>query len=223
MRQAGVRFPRGKTLLWAIACLLAAFLAYEGIAVARAKMRTPETLKRVEARPLALESVSKRRIETLLAVDDPGFFSHSGVDFSTPGQGMTTLTQALVKRLYFDKFEPGFAKIEQSLIARFVLHPAMSKEDQLEVFLNYASFGWHKGREVIGFTEAARTFYGKEFGALTDDEFVSLVAMLAAPRDLNPVRHPEANAERSRRIKALILGHCKPSGLRDVALDACAT
>ena len=211
-----------KRLLWVVpAILVLGFVGYEAAAVVSASQRTPDILRQVASRPVSLGSVPKRRLDMLLAVEDPGFYRHSGVDFSTPGQGMTNLTQSLVKRLYFDRFEPGFAKIEQSLIARFVLHPAMAKDDQLEVFLNYASFGRRDGRPVIGFSDAARSWYGKDLASLTDDEFLGLVAMLMAPRDLDPIRNRAANAERVRRIKLMLAGKCRPSGLKDVSYEGC--
>jgi len=40
-------------------------------------------------------------------VEDPHSFEHGGVDFSTPGAGITTITQGLVKHLYFDQFKPA--------------------------------------------------------------------------------------------------------------------
>jgi len=158
----------------------------------------------------------------LLRVEDPGFFRHRGIDFSTPGQGMTTITQSLVKRFYFDDFQPGFAKLEQSLIARFVLDPAMPKEAQLTAFLNHTPFGTVRGRRVTGFAEAARAFYRRELAALGDREFLSLVAMVMAPARLDPLRHPAANAERVGRIERLLAGQCAPQGLRDVGYQGCA-
>jgi hypothetical protein len=41
---------------------------------------------------------------------------------------MTTITQSLVKGLYFRHFRPGIRKIRQSLIARFALDGHMSKQ-----------------------------------------------------------------------------------------------
>jgi membrane carboxypeptidase/penicillin-binding protein len=86
--------------------------------------------------PIDLSSLSSRQLEILLKVEDPRFFEHKGVDFSTPGAGITTITQGLVKHLYFDQFRPGIAKIRQTLIAVYVLNPLMSKEDQLRLFIN---------------------------------------------------------------------------------------
>jgi membrane peptidoglycan carboxypeptidase len=215
-----------KAMLAAMGILGAAivlFAAFESYAVIRAKAHTPAVIAETARRDVTLSQIGKRRLAMLLRVEDPGFFRHRGVDFTTPGQGMTTLTQGLVKRLYFDGgFKPGFAKIEQSLIARFVLDPAISKRDQLEIFLNRASFGTSRGRQVIGFDDAARTFYQRPITALDDRQYLGLVAMLMAPGTLDPVRHPRENAERINRIVALLAGRCRPRNLRDVRLQDCA-
>lgn len=198
-------------------------IGYEVFAVTRARVRTPEILAAAWDRPVKLSMVGRRRLDMLLRVEDPGFFRHRGIDDATPGAGRTTLTQALVKRLYFDGgFRPGFARIEQSLIARFVLHPALGKRDQLELFLNRASFGSAKGRPIAGFDEAARAFYGRPLTGLDDRQYLSLVAMLIAPGDLNPLRHPRENEERTARIEALLAGRCRPRDFADVWYEDCA-
>lgn len=201
--------------------LFVALAAYELFALHRARQATPEVLAAAAKGELDLEDLSKRRLDMLLKVEDPGFYRHRGVDFSTPGAGMTSITQSLVKRFYFEDFQPGFAKLEQSLIARFVLDPAMSKQAQLEAYLNHSHFGAVNGRRVIGFAAAARSFYGRELGDLTDRQFLSLVAMMMAPKTYDPIRQPRANAERVRRIEAMLAGRCAAHGLRDVALKAC--
>ena len=41
--------------------------------------------------------LSQRQKEILIKVQDPGFYNHNGIDLSTPGAGLTTITQAIVK------------------------------------------------------------------------------------------------------------------------------
>ena len=126
--------PRAlKLVLLAIAIIIAVLVAFEAYAVWRASARTPAIISAQRNRPVTLAQIGERRLSILLKVEDPSFFGHRGVDFATPGQGRTTLTQALVKRLYFDGgFKPGFAKIEQSLIARFVLRLILRQKSQQE-------------------------------------------------------------------------------------------
>jgi membrane peptidoglycan carboxypeptidase len=166
------------------------------------------------------QQIPQARIDALLRVEDPRFFDHCGVDLRSPGAGLTTITQGLVKRLYFERFRPGFAKIPQTLYALgFDLR--IDKPTQLALFLNLVPFGNLEGREILGFPAAARSFYGKQPGELSEDEFLSLVAMIIAPNALNPIRHPEKNHERVARIRRLLAHECAPAGLRDVYYDQC--
>jgi len=204
-----------------LAILLVALIAYESFAVWRAKQRTPAVLIEASRGELELADIPQRRIAMIIKVEDPGFYQHHGIDYSTPGASMTSITQSLVKHFYFAHFHKGFPKIEQTLIARFVLDPAMPKNDQLKAYLNFTYFGSPRGRPVIGFADAARTYYGRPLAQLSDHEFVSLLAMDMAPNALDPLRHKAANAERVRRIEAMLAGKCKPTGVRDVTYEAC--
>jgi len=205
-----------------VGALLLLIVAYEALAVVRAQARTANVLERAwsEAGPPLSRELQVSWIEALLRVEDPSFRTHRGVDFDTPGQGMTTITQALVKRLYFDNFAPGFAKIEQSLIARFVLNSAITKDEQLDLFLSLAYFGNENGEPVIGFRDAAMTYYGRALGELDRRQFLTLVAMLPAPNNLKPGT-PE-NTERLGRIERMLNDECAPANWRDVWLEACA-
>ncbi|MEB4592553.1 transglycosylase domain-containing protein [Candidatus Thiothrix sp. Deng01] len=69
-------------------------------------------------------------------------------------------------------------------------------------------------RGVYGFANAARTYYGKEFAALSDDEFMSLVGMLISPNHFRP--GSPASAERVQRISAYLKGEIQPASLLDV-------
>lgn len=204
------------------ALLIALLIVFEAFAVWRAKQHTPEALAAASRGELQLADIPPRRRAMLLKIEDPNFYRHKGVDFSTPGAGMTTITQSLAKRFYFDRFRPGFAKLEQSLIARFVLDPAMPKDRQLEAYLNHTYLGSPDGKAIIGYADAARHYFGKEPGQLSDRQFLSLVAMTIAPNELDPQRNGEANAERVRRIERLLAGECQPRGLRDVRYESCA-
>jgi len=159
--------------------------------------------------------LTPRQLQILVTVQDPGFYRHSGIDLTTPGAGLTTITQAIVKKLYFEDFKPGIAKLRQSLIARFVVNEMISKADQLTLFLNTMSFGEIDGASVVGFESAAQAFYGLSLKELTEDQYISLVAMLVAPSTFHIIDHPDWNKDRTQRIKALIAGRYKPKGLMD--------
>lgn len=201
----------------------AGLAAYEFVAVKRAEAATPAILARAraEAGPPLLGQLPPDWIASLIAVEDPNFYHHDGVDDGTPGARQTTITQGLVKRLYFRHFRAGFAKIEQSLIARYVLDRAASKTDQLNLMLGLSYFGTIDGREIIGFPNAAAFYFHKPLTALSKHEFLELVAMLMAPNALDPQRHAAANAERVARIERLLAHQCAPRNHADVELHGC--
>src|SRR5262245_3552880 len=82
-----------------VALALTGTAVYETYAVWQAHRKTPNIIGAAleAATEVSLTDLSQRRRDILLAVEDPGFFQHRGVDLSSPGQGMTTITQALVK------------------------------------------------------------------------------------------------------------------------------
>ncbi|MBS0435827.1 MAG: transglycosylase domain-containing protein [Proteobacteria bacterium] len=200
--------------LAALACVLGAVVYFAWI-IHSAREYTVSTLLpsyRNTQYSLAISDLSLRQVEILLKVEDPRFFEHSGVDLSTPGAGITTITQALVKHLYFEKFSPSIAKLKQTAIARFALDPLMAKNDQLRLFINTAYFG----PDTNGFAQASQTFFGKPFPQLNEDQYIALVAMLIAPATFDVSRYPERNRERVERIKRVVSGEYVPRGLFDL-------
>lgn len=215
--------PLRKLALLALAGI-ASLVAFEAHAVWQTDSRTGDILAAAlsKPQPLGVEQLSARQIDVLLAVEDPAFHDHSGIDVASPGQGMTTITQALVKFLYFDPFEPGFAKIEQSLIAWLVLDRRLDKQQQLALFLNQAYFGTRDGIDIRGFAEASSVYFGKPVADLSEDEYIGLVAMLIGPNALTPDRHADAHRERVERIKRLVSGAREPAGVFDPWYEGCA-
>lgn len=131
---------------------------------------------------------------------------------------MTTITQGLVKLLYYPEgFKQGVAKIRQTLIAQYVLDALVSKEVQLDLFLNLAYFGHENNREVKGFSQAAQVYYKNELNALTEPEFIGLVAMLIAPNKFKPATI--FHVERVERIQAYLSGDYQPKSLLDTQYD----
>jgi membrane carboxypeptidase/penicillin-binding protein len=171
-----------------------------------------------EARPLQakIEDLNHNKMSWLLNIQDPGFYQHKGIDLSTPGAGLTTITQAIVKKLYFKEFNSGFNKVKQSLIARFVAHEILEKSEQIVIFINSVYMGMVDGKEIYGLAQSSQVYYGKVLSQLSDDEYLSLVAMLIGPNQFNVLSAPEKNRERVARIKSVLSGEYKPKDLTDV-------
>jgi membrane carboxypeptidase/penicillin-binding protein len=198
-------------------------IAYYAVIVIKARNYTKNEIAKntiTSSHRLDMTDLSQRQINILLAVEDPGFYNHNGIDLSTPGAGITTITQGLVKKLYFKQFKPGIAKIRQTLIAVCALDSIIPKNDQLSLFINIMYLGNVDGEHAVGFGKAAQLYYGKPFQSLTEDEYISLVAVVIAPKTFHIKNHPDWNAERVARIKALIAGEYKPRGLMDLYYGA---
>lgn len=215
-------FRSGSTLLRKLLLLVLlgvlGLMAYEGWRVLRAQALTPDYFAEYQDDSYAglrWSDLSARQQAILIAVEDPAFFTHRGFDLSTPGAGKTTITQALVKRLYFDPFRPGFAKLEQSLIARFAVEAQVPKEAILTAFLDQSWFG--EGQ--TGFAAAAEAQFGKPVNQLTETEFIALVARLVGPAHYTP--GSDALAERSARIARLLAGDCAAQSNGDVYYENC--
>jgi membrane peptidoglycan carboxypeptidase len=212
-------------ILVAVAAVILIFIlitaAYYANEVYAARRDTPALIEAAWRRygsPIDVADLSPQRKTTLLAVEDPTFAWHHGVDLTTPGAGMTTITQGLVKLLYFPRgFRQGLAKIRQTLIAQYALDPLVSKDVQLHLFLNICYMGTQGGLPVHGYADAARAYFGKRFSALSDDEFLSLVAMHVRPDALKP--GSPANAERVQRMRRYLSGEYRPVDLLDVEYD----
>jgi membrane peptidoglycan carboxypeptidase len=220
-----MRLPKKRTVLIAVSAVFAACLVYVLSLLLEAHRITPSALDKaqmLEEAGIRIQDLPVEWKAIILRVEDPGFYEHNGVDLSTPGAGLTTITQGLVKSHFFQSFEPGLhAKLKQTLFA-LVLDRQLNKDLQLTLFLNTASFGPSKDGWVVGFPEAANAYFGKELLELTRVEFISLVAMLIGPVAYHPTNEPEALAERVSRIEALIAGRCEPVGLLDVYYEGCS-
>ncbi len=195
-------------------------LAYKGYRVKKAFDIVDEKFAFIEqSARIFVEDLTSSQKEILLAIEDPNFYDHNGLDLRSPGAGKTTITQALVKRVFFKNFKPGFAKIEQSLIARYVVNRKVSKVDQITAFLNLAYFGNCNGQQIEGYDEAAKCYLRKSFGELSDDDFINLTARLIAPNKFN--RDAPALEIRIKKIERLLIGECVPRNHSDVTYEAC--
>ena len=146
----------------------------------------------------------------LVTIQDPGFFRDPGVRHSFRAAFTnTTITQVVVRKIYFTDYKPGITRIIHMLAACDALDRFVSKDDQLTIFANAASFDRSPGGEsIIGFAGAAEAYFNKPFEQLSERQYLSLIAMLIDPTHLNPRTHPKENAERQAKLRSLLIDHC---------------
>ena len=210
-----------KILLGALLLLLVVLGYYAG-AIMEARSNTKEIVANAlnsGRMKLELTDLSEEQLEALLKVQDPNFYNHKGVDFVTPGTGVTTISQGLVKMYYFDHFEPGIKKVKQTLIARFAFDPLTPKDTILKLFINEAYLGQENGKPLKGFEDASSFYFGKNFKQLSWEEYLSLIAMIRAPYHFHYKNKPEQNQERVARIKTVLSGAYIPKDNSDLFYD----
>lgn len=201
---------------------VAVFIIYNFIVVVNARKDTPLIVQKAlqsEAMKLELSDLSREQLDILLKVQDPNFYTHKGYDFDTPGTGLTTISQGLVKIFYFKDFKPGVQKIKQTLISRFAFDALTPKDTILKLFINKVYLGHHQGKAVNGFEDASRIYYSKSFNQLSEQEYLSLVAMIRAPATFHCITHRNENLLRVSRIKKMLTGDYVPADNSDWLYD----
>jgi monofunctional glycosyltransferase len=212
----------GGLLLAGVLALCAAAYAWGGW---RDGIRdTPELKQRAAALKAAgqgPETLGAAQLALLIKVEDPTFYNHNGVEHHALGAGRTTLTQSLAKRLAFKSFRKGIGKIRQTAYAR-ALERGLTKDEILTLFLATAQMGRTAEGWTEGFHAASVAVYGKAPGAISDAEFLRLIAVGIAPGELKLMQDSPKLTERMARIQRLDQGTCQPLSTQNVWLEGCA-
>src|SRR3954454_5235419 len=162
----------------------------------------------LERRPVTLKEVSPDLVNAIVAAEDETFFHHAGisptgiaravwVDLRGKGtrQGGSTLTQQLVKNLYFTQERTLSRKSREAVLA-VLIDLRYDKKKILEAYLNEIYLGGSGGVSLMGVGAASRAYFGKDPGQLDLAEAATLAGMIRAPAVYSPVGHPEKSKER---------------------------
>ncbi|MBR6965022.1 penicillin-binding protein [Candidatus Saccharibacteria bacterium] len=137
--------------------------------------------------------------QATIAIEDKSFYEHSGVDFKAliraawstvfghQVQGGSTLTQQLIKQVYFSdeaqsENRGGLTRKIKELILAVELERMYSKEEILTMYLNQSPYGGRRN----GVESAAQTYFGKTCADLTLAEAALLAAIPNNPGRYNP-------------------------------------
>ena len=165
-------------------------------------------------------SLGEERYRQMLMVQDPQFEHHSGVDMTTPGAGATTISQSLAKRVGFEHFTPGVGKIRQTGYA-LGLERELSKAQIMALWLDTLEMGHGPNGWVTGFYHMSEALYGAPPSEISDDQYLSLLAVLIAPGRFMIGTGDKALADRVSRIRRRVAGECTPIDNADVWLEGC--
>jgi membrane carboxypeptidase/penicillin-binding protein len=135
------------------------------------------------------------RAEQFLAIRDPNFFKHNGVDLPTRGPATAgTVTQSLTRPVATASMVPGVSKVSHLTYA-LALDERLPKAAQLALYLDRVDMGHSPdGVWITGFFNAAQTVYGRLPANLSDAEFLTLVSVIDAPSTL-PMAAPSAQLQ----------------------------
>lgn len=157
--------------------------------------------------PIPLEIIPTHVINAFLAAEDWYFFGHHGLSWQgiarslvinivkgRKAQGASTITQQLVRLLFFDNAKTYTRKVKEQIYT-LLAEMQFTKEYILETYLNNIYFG----AGIYGIEAAAQRFWGKSITEVTLDEAATLAGIICAPNRYCPLMYP-LSAQRRRDI-----------------------
>ncbi len=157
--------------------------------------------------PVPFERLPKVLINAVLAAEDHDFFSHSGISIrgivrslvvnllnGRKVQGASTITQQLVKLLFFDGRKTFERKLKEQFYALLVERQC-TKEQILEIYLNHV----YLGAGIYGVEAASQRFWNISVSQLSIDQAAMLAGIIRSPSRYCPLTSP-INAQRRRNL-----------------------
>jgi|SRR5579863_253848 penicillin-binding protein 1A len=155
-------------------------------------------------------------INAFIAAEDWDFFSHSGISwkgiirsivvniyYGRKAQGASTITQQLVKLLFFDSQKTFTRKIKEQLYAVLV-EQQLTKEQILYTYLNNVCFGCG----IYGVEAASQRFWSKHAHEISVEQACTLAGVIRSPARYCPLLYPLSAQKR----RDIILGKMKHLG-----------
>ena len=155
-----------------------------------------------------LDEISDYLIDGFIAVEDRGFYNHSGVDLKRTALaairyicgdkktfGASTITQQLIKNISGDKEVTIRRKLSEILRA-YSIEKNHTKSEIIEVYLNVIPMG----NGIVGVGAASEIYFGKSPSDLTPSEAATLIGITNAPSAYDPYRCYEKCLQKRNRI-----------------------
>lgn len=154
--------------------------------------------------PISLSHVPKHTIQAFMAAEDRNFFRHHGI--SVKGiirstlvnlkhrrivQGASTITQQLVKLLFFDSKRTFKRKLKEQFLS-LIVEKQFTKNQILETYLNHIYFGCG----VYGISAACKRFFGKKVSEINPAESAVLAGIQKCPGLYCPLLNLEKSLSR---------------------------
>lgn len=155
-----------------------------------------------------LDEISKYLIDGFVAVEDRGFYEHSGVDLKRTilaaakylsGDkatfGASTITQQLVKNISGDS-EVTLRRKATEILRAYSIEKNHTKSEIMEVYLNVIPMG----NGIFGVGAASEFYFGKLPSELTPAEAATLIGITNAPSAYDPYTKSEKCLQKRNRI-----------------------
>lgn len=156
---------------------------------------------------IPLGSISAHIQHATLAIEDPSFYTHHGVEpraiaraivadikVILTGKGLTqggsTITQQVVKGSILTNDKTITRKLKEWILA-LKLEQVTTKDQILELYLNQAPYGGN----MYGVEQASQTFFGKHASDVTLPEAAYLAGVLPAPSYYSPYGNHKAGLD----------------------------
>ncbi len=159
------------------------------------------------------DEVSEYLKKGFVAMEDRGFWQHSGVDFKRTASaalnyitrtdssfGGSTITQQVVKNVSGDN-ERTITRKFNEIIRAFHIENTRSKEEIFELYMNIVPMG----EGMVGVGVASRTYFAKEPSELSIAEAATLIGITNAPTRYNPYKNREACLKKRNTVLKVML------------------
>lgn len=170
---------------------------------------TIASLHAVENREVvAITEMAQAARNSVIAIEDPSFFDHDGVDYKAigralvrnveagePTQGGSTITQQYVKNTLVGSERTYERKLREAGYA-MQIERSYPKEKILELYMNTVYFG----RGAYGIQAAASLYFNKNASELTLGEAAMLAGMIQSPANWDPYADLEGCLRRRERV-----------------------
>lgn len=168
--------------------------------------------------PVTLEQIPDFAEKAFIAIEDPSFYDHFGVNprgiaravwrttlykLNLPGgrlEGGSTITQQLARDAWLTQEITIKRKLQEAWVA-MQLERTYTKDEILEMYINQIYYG----RGAYGIEAAARTFFAKDVSKLTIAEAAQLAGMVNGPSYFDPYEHLEDSLQRRNLVLAAML------------------
>lgn len=161
---------------------------------------------------VSLDVMPQSLLNAFIATEDHKFYEHHGLSIrgilrslfvnvyhGKKVQGASTITQQLVRLLFFDAKKTFKRKVKEQLFALLVEFQ-FTKDQILETYLNHVYFG----HGIYGVQAASKRFWNKNVQDLALDEAALLAGMVRSPVYYSPIISPQHATRRRNTVLRLL-------------------